>query len=79
MILGKSAWGFIVRHEPQVEQTQHAKQERKEPIYSRIRNDYTHARGKSFEETEADMAKQLGGLVALVKKAIDLHNDGAFT
>ena len=66
---------FIVRHQPQVEQTQHPRETwRSEPIYSRLRKQYAHhRRDTSLEETRADMAKQLGGLFELAKKAIDLH------
>ena len=68
--------GFIEGQEPSVPQTQHPRKPIgvMETIYTRLRNEFAHNRaGGNLEPTKAEMANRLGGLIALVKRAIELH------
>jgi len=44
-------------------------------IYTRLRNELAHTRlGVDLHNTKAEMATRLGGLIALTKRAIELHH-----
>jgi hypothetical protein len=78
MILGdkqKSVEAFIVREEPTVPRTQSPKYPRvRESVYTRLRNELAHPRpGTNIESTKTEMAARLHGLIALTKRAIELH------
>ena len=46
----------------------------KETDYTRLRNEFAHKRdGVDLQKTKADMADQLGGLITLAKRAIELN------
>jgi hypothetical protein len=71
---------FIVGEDPAVPQTQsppHTGRRRKagrmETVYTRLRNEFGHQRaGVNLDNTKAEMANRLGGLIALTKRAIEL-------
>jgi len=45
-----------------------------ETVYTRLRNELAHKRaGVNIDNTKAEMANRLGGLIALTKRAIELH------
>jgi hypothetical protein len=61
---------FIRREEPTVPH----KPGVMETVYARLRNEISHTRaGVNLDKTKAEMADRLGGLVALTKRAIELH------
>jgi hypothetical protein len=67
---------FIVTHEPIVPQTQHPLKApgKTETVYTRLRNEFGHNRtGANLATTKTEMANRLGGLVSLVKRAIELN------
>jgi len=67
---------FIVSEDPAVSRTQHPLKAPgvMETVYTRLRNELGHKRpGVSLDNTKSEMANQLGGLIALTKRAIDLH------
>ena len=44
-----------------------------ETVYTRLRNELGHSRkGVNLQDTKAEMANQLGGLIAITKRAIEL-------
>jgi hypothetical protein len=67
---------FIVSQEPGVPQTQHPKKKPgvMETIYSRLRNELAHKRNVNVDDTKKEMENRLGGLTAMVRKAIELHS-----
>ena len=67
---------FIVGEDPAVPQTQcpHKGMGIMETIYTRLRNEFAHRRaGANLDNTKDEMAKRLGALVVLTKRAIELH------
>jgi hypothetical protein len=45
-----------------------------ETVYTRLRNEMGHKRaGVNIANTKAEMANRVGGLVALTRRAIELH------
>jgi hypothetical protein len=67
---------FILRENPAVPQTQHPLKAPAvmETVYTRLRNELAHRRaGVNLDNTKAQMANRLGELVALTKRAIELH------
>ncbi len=67
---------FVVGDDPAVPQTQHPRKpaEVMETVYTRLRNELAHKRpGVNLDNTKAEMANRLGGLIALTKRAIELH------
>ena len=67
---------FIVAEEPAVPQTQHPQKSpgKMETVYTRLRNELAHQRaGVVIDQTKAEMANRLSGLIALTKRAIELH------
>lgn len=68
---------FIIREDPAVPQTPflHRGRRRMETIYKRLRNELAHKRaGVNLDNTKAEMANRVGGLIALTKRAIELHS-----
>ncbi len=46
-----------------------------ETVYTRLRNEFAHKRaGVNLNDTKAEMANRLGGLVTLTARAIELHS-----
>jgi hypothetical protein len=67
---------FICREEPSVPLTPDPRpnQSRTETVYTRLRNELSHQRaGVDLDNTKAEMANRLGGLIALTKRAIELQ------
>jgi len=67
---------FILGEDPAVPQTQHPLKGpgAMETVYTRLRNELAHKRaGVNLQNTKAEMANRLGGLIALTKRAIELH------
>jgi len=67
---------FIRGEDPVVPQTQHPLKGPgvMETIYTRLRNELAHKRaGVNLHNTKTEMAERLGGLIALTKRAIELH------
>lgn len=66
---------FIRTEDPTVPQTQHPMTPgAMETVYTRLRNELGHKRkGVNLDKTKAEMANFLGGLIALTKRAIELH------
>jgi hypothetical protein len=67
---------FILGEEPSVPLTQHPLKAPgvKETIYTRLRNEFGHKlAGVNVDNTKAEMANRLGGLITLTKRAIELH------
>lgn len=67
---------FIIGEDPAVPQTQHPLKGPgvTETVYTRLRNELAHKRaGVNLHNTKAEMANRLGGLIALTKRAIELH------
>jgi len=67
---------FIVAEEPAVPQTQHPQKSpgKMETVYTRLRNELAHQRAAVIiDQTKAEMANRLSGLIALTKRAIELH------
>jgi len=67
---------FIVAEEPAVPQSQHPQKSpgKMETVYTRIRNELAHPRaGVVIDQTKAEMADRLSGLIALTKLAIEMH------
>ena len=66
---------FIAKHEPAVPQTQNPikKPGLMETIYTRLRNEFAHKRDQvDLVITKKEMVDRLGGLVDLVRRAIEL-------
>ncbi len=66
----------IVREDPAVPQTQHPLKAFgvMETVYTRLRNELAHKRpGVNLNNTKGEMANRLGELIALTKRAIELH------
>ncbi len=66
---------FIVDHDPSVPQTQHPKKKAgvMETTYTRLRNEFAHKRdGVDLAITKDEMVNRLGGLQALVRRAIEV-------
>lgn len=86
MLLGDSQAAvdrFIVSEDPAIPQTQyrHPKKAKSvlETIYTRLRNELAHRRaGVNLEDTKAEMASRLPGLIALTKRAIEMSPDEQF-
>jgi hypothetical protein len=81
---------FIIRENPTVPQTQrpeikHARKKRSgkkavmnETVYTQLRNEFAHRRaGVNLDKTKSEMAKWLDELIALTKRAIELHGTDA--
>jgi hypothetical protein len=67
---------FILGEGAAVPQTQHPLRGPgvMETVYTRLRNELAHPRaGVNLHNTKAEMANRLGELVALTKRAIELH------
>ncbi len=67
---------FIISEDPAVPQKQHPLKPPgvRETVYTRLRNELAHKRpGVNLDNTKAEMANRLGGLIALTKRAIELH------
>jgi hypothetical protein len=67
---------FIRREEPTVQETPDPRPGRsnKETVYTRLRNEFAHRRsGVNIENTKAEMVQQVGGLIGLTKRAIELQ------
>jgi hypothetical protein len=67
---------FIVGEDAVVPQTQHPLKAAgvMETVYTRLRNELAHKRaGVNLDNTKAAMANRLVGLIALTKRAIELH------
>jgi hypothetical protein len=69
---------FIVGEDPAVPQTPDPRPRTRplvmETVYTRLRNEFAHKRaGVNLDNTKAEMANRLGGLIALVTRAIELH------
>ncbi len=67
---------FIVGHDPAVPQTQHPKKRVgvMETVYTRLRNEFAHKRnGVDLATTKEEMVDRLGGLLTLVRRAIELN------
>lgn len=68
---------FILAEDPAVPQTQHPRKEPgvMETVYTRLRNELAHKRiGVNLHNTKAEMANRLGELIAITKRAIELHS-----
>jgi hypothetical protein len=64
---------FIVAQNPSVPQTPIPRKKGQETIYTRLRNELAHKRtGVNIEETKVEMAKRIGELADIVRKAIEL-------
>jgi hypothetical protein len=67
---------FIRDEDPSVPQIQHRlkAQGKMETVYTRLRNEFAHKRDNvDLEQTKAEMARRLGDLRMLTKRAIELH------
>ena len=67
---------FIVDQDPTVPQAQHPKKKMgvMETVYTRLRNEFAHIRdGVDLASTKEEMMMRLGGLLALVRRAIELN------
>jgi hypothetical protein len=66
---------YVVCQDPTIPQTQDPRRSGvMETVYTRLRNEFAHQRvGVNLENTKAEMADRLGGLIALTKRAIELH------
>jgi hypothetical protein len=67
---------FVVSEDPAAPQTQHPLKAPgvMETVYTRLRNELAHKRaGVNLENTKSEMANRLGELIALTKRAIELH------
>lgn len=69
---------FILREDPAVPQTPDPRPHKgpvvMETVYTRLRNELAHKRaGVNLDNTKAEMVNRLGGLIALTKRAIELH------
>jgi hypothetical protein len=67
---------FIRREEPTVQETPDPRPGRSnmETVYTRLRNEFAHRRsGVNIENTKAEMVQQVGGLIGLTKRAIELQ------
>ena len=67
---------FILRENPGVPLTPHPLRPNvSETLYTRLRNELAHKReGVNLENTKAEMKQHLGGLIALTKRAIEVHS-----
>jgi hypothetical protein len=68
---------FIIGEAPAVPLTQHPLRGPGviETVYTRLRNELAHKRaGVNLQETKAAMTNRVGQLVALTKRAIELHS-----
>ena len=67
---------FILREKPRVPLTPDPRiKNRLETVYTRLRNEFGHQRqGVNLDTTKAEMKERLGELVALTKRAIELHS-----
>ena len=66
---------FIISEDPAVPQTKDPREwkDQMETVYTRLRNEFAHRRaGVNLETTKSEMAERIGGLRALVKRAIEL-------
>lgn len=64
---------FVVSIEPSVQQTQSPNETKKiklESVYTRLRNEFAHKRGKVLSTTKLEMSKHLAGLHIIVQQAI---------
>lgn len=79
MLLNDSQAGvdtFILSEDPAVPQTQHSLKGPgiMETVYTRLRNELAHKRaGVNLDNAKAEMARRLGGLIALTRRAIELN------
>jgi hypothetical protein len=67
---------FIVDQDPTVPQTQHPKKKVgvMESVYTRLRNEFAHKRdGVDLAKTKEEMINRLGGLLASVRRAVELN------
>jgi len=69
---------FIRHEEPAVQCKSYLRPDRKKPVletvYTRLRNEFGHKRvGIDIDNTKSEMANNLNGLIALTKRAIELH------
>lgn len=67
---------FILQEEPNVSQTQHPLKPSgaMETVYTRLRNEFGHVRPRvNIQNTKVEMARMLGGLTVLTKRAIELQ------
>ena len=67
---------FIGSEDPTVPRTQQPLKASgvMETVYTRLRNELAHQRvGVNRDNTKAEMANRLGGLITLTKRAIELH------
>lgn len=67
---------FIVGEDPAVPRTPDPRMGPMvmETVYTRLRNELAHPRvGVNLDNTKTEMADRLGGLIALTKRAIELH------
>ena len=67
---------FAVGQDPAVPQSQHPMKAPgvMESVYTRLRNELAHKRaGVNLDDTKAEMANRLGGLIELMKRAIEIH------
>ena len=69
---------FILDADPAVPQTPRPPEAPRagvmETVYTRLRNELAHRRtGVNLDNTKIEMANRLGGLIALTKRAIELH------
>jgi hypothetical protein len=69
---------FILDEDPSVPLTPDPRpnhQWKMETVYTRLRNELRHKRpGVNLDVTKAEMAKHLGGLIALTRRAVELHS-----
>ena len=67
---------FIMSEDPATPQTQHPLKPPgvMETVYTKLRNELGHKRaGVNVDKTKSQMAERLDGLIALTKRAIELH------
>jgi hypothetical protein len=72
----KDVDAFIISENPALPQSQHPlkKPGLTETVYTRLRNELAHKRaGVDLDNTKSEMGSRLGGLIALTKRAIELH------
>lgn len=69
---------FIIRERPQVVLTPDPRKRKKiqfETVYARLRNELAHKRvNVDVVNTKTEMKNHLGELIALTKRAIELHS-----
>jgi hypothetical protein len=65
---------FILSENPSVPLTSSPfKKDERETVYTRLRNEFAHARGVNLNDTKAEMKMRVGELVGLTKRAIELR------